>query len=306
MSPRSGPDVLTGTLDTARWSYTTHTFRALGHRFAVRSTDDDLGRLFDGLYRPCAVPGQPDTWYSVVTTDPESLQRELYVDDQRVGCLDRPSWLVRWLTWHVNHRVIECTDDHVLLHAAVAARDGVGVVLPAASEAGKTTLVAGLVRAGYDYLSDEAAAIDPATLQIAPYPKPLAIDRGSWEVLADFAPDEAEVARGYHERQWLVNPASVRPDAISGPVPASIVVFPRFERGAATTCEPVRRSEALLEALRHTFRFHDAGRRNLEVLARTLRGAYCYRLVTGNLTKACVAIDELTAAAAEDDAGEGA
>ena len=43
-------------------------------------------------------------------------------------------------------------------------------------ESGKTTLTAGLVRAGFDYLSDEAVAFDWDTLDIVPYAKPLSID----------------------------------------------------------------------------------------------------------------------------------
>ena len=303
MSAGPGSGVLPDALSQATWTYTTRTFQALGYRFAVRSTDAELGRLFDDLYRPCAVPGDPNTWYSIVAPEPVDMERELYIDDRRVASLERPSWLVRWVTWHVNHQVIACSSDYVLLHAAAAARDGVGVLLPAASEAGKTTLVAGLVRSGFAYLTDEAAAIDPSTLQIEPYPKPLSIDRGSWEVLADLAPSDAEVAGGYHAGQWHVSPASLRPDAVSGAIRASVVVFPRFERGAGTSCEPVVRSQGLIELLRHTFRFYDDGRRNLEVLAEVLRDADCYRLLSGDLGTACEAIETLTDRVARREAG---
>ncbi|MBS1849145.1 MAG: hypothetical protein JST73_12790 [Actinobacteria bacterium] len=62
----------------------------------------------------------------------------------------------------------------VFIHAGVVGVDGRAVVLPGRSMAGKTTLVAALLRAGADYLSDEYAVIDPDGLVHA-YPRRLSI-----------------------------------------------------------------------------------------------------------------------------------
>ena len=290
-------------LERVDWTHTTRTFKALGHRFAVRSTDQNMGQLFDDLYAPCAVAGPPQTWYSIVQQTPGARERELYVDSERIMVMDRPSWLVRYMAWHVNHQVIKRSSGYVLLHAAAAAHDGVGVLLPGAPEAGKTTLVAGLIRSGFSYLTDEAAAIDPETLQIEPYPKPLTIDRGSWPVLPDLAPVGADTPRGYHEGQWHVSPATLRADAISGRVSAAVIVFPRFEAGAATTLEPLGRAEALVALLDQTFRLHQDGRRNLDVLARVVKPVDCYRLTSGDLDEACELVLKVTdrALAARDE-----
>ena len=272
-------------LEQIEWAHTSRTFQALGHRFAFRSTDPEMGRFVDELYGSCAIPGEPATWYSIVHSI--SGTRELYVDGERLVGMDRASRLVRYITWHVNHEVIKRTSDLVLLHAAAAAQNGVGVILPGVPEAGKTTLVAGLVRSGFQYLTDEAAAIDPATLEIEPYPKPLTIDQGSWPVLSDLAPAGAGEADGYHGDQWHVRPQAIRLDAISGRVSADLIIFPRFESGASTVLEPVRRPEVLIGLLRQTFRLHDRGRRNLETLAAVVRPATCYRLTSGDLDEAC-------------------
>ena len=86
----------------------------------------------------------------------------------------------------------------MLVHAGAVEWDGHAALFPAPMESGKTTLVAGLVRAGARYLSDEAAAIDPETLLVHPFPKSLTIGAGSWEVLADLAPAvDPEVTRRY-------------------------------------------------------------------------------------------------------------
>lgn len=62
----------------------------------------------------------------------------------------------------------------VFVHAGVVAVDGQAIVLPGLSMAGKTTLVAALVRAGATYLSDEYAVLAADGL-VHPYPRRLSV-----------------------------------------------------------------------------------------------------------------------------------
>jgi hypothetical protein len=64
--------------------------------------------------------------------------------------------------------------DHVFIHAGVVAAAGGAIVLPGPSFAGKTTLVAALLRAGAAYLSDEYAVLDAAGM-VHPYPRALSV-----------------------------------------------------------------------------------------------------------------------------------
>lgn len=64
--------------------------------------------------------------------------------------------------------------DAVFVHAGAVAVNGRGIVFPGRSFAGKTTLVAALLRAGALYYSDEYAVIRPDGLLI-PYPKGLSL-----------------------------------------------------------------------------------------------------------------------------------
>jgi hypothetical protein len=71
--------------------------------------------------------------------------------------------------------------DHVFIHAGVVACDGRALVLPGSSLAGKTTLVAALVRAGATYFSDEFAVLDRDG-RVHPFPKPLSVrEPGSFD-----------------------------------------------------------------------------------------------------------------------------
>ena len=68
--------------------------------------------------------------------------------------------------------------EHIFVHAGVVGVDDRAVLLPGYSFAGKTTLVAELVRAGATYYSDEYAVLDAEGL-VHPYAKPLSVRMGS-------------------------------------------------------------------------------------------------------------------------------
>jgi hypothetical protein len=65
-------------------------------------------------------------------------------------------------------------EEHVFIHAGAVARAGRAIVLPGRSWSGKSTLVAALVRAGADYLSDEYAVLD-SNGRVHPFAKPLSV-----------------------------------------------------------------------------------------------------------------------------------
>ena len=75
------------------------------------------------------------------------------------------------------------------IHACVVAGPRGLLVVPGRSGLGKTTLAAALVRAGFDYLSDEALALDRATYCALRFARPLAITTDVWQLLQlDTAP----------------------------------------------------------------------------------------------------------------------
>jgi hypothetical protein len=278
-------------LDAVDWVHRSRTFEALGHRFAVRSTASGIGRYIDRMYAGCvtAAPG-PVTWYSLLDDVGSGAPHALYVGEDRLVQSVRPAAVLNHLTWHVNRRVIAQRGDEVLLHAAAVSLDGLGVLLPAAMEAGKTTLSAGLIRSGFDYLTDEAAAIDPATRAVRSYAKPLSLDPGSWPVLPDLRPDVDTVTAAYLEDQWQVPADAIRPESFGSPANVAVIVLPRYAVGSPTTLRRVRRSAALVATLEQTFHFHEHGANDLATLARVVGQARCYRLVSGDLAEACAAV----------------
>lgn len=258
-------------------------FRALAFRFDVAATSEEPIAWCERLFANLAVASRaPIHHYRI---DDGDAGYELRLDTHLVGQAAELPPLLGALAADVNRRAV-LSSNVLALHAGGVERDGMGFVFPGASQAGKSTLVAGLTRGAFRYVSDEAVAFDWRTLVIQPYPKPLALDRGSWELFRELQPRTG--ADGAD--QWLV---PVDPDAVASPCRAAVVAFPRYERAARTSLESLRRAEALVELTKNTFRFDALGRRALRVLGALVREVDCYRFVIGDLDDACALVEEL-------------
>ena len=66
-------------------------------------------------------------------------------------------------------------DTMAVLHAGTFVVDGAAVAVSGTSGAGKSTTVAAAVRAGHGFLSDEVCAIDPESLMVRSYHRPIGL-----------------------------------------------------------------------------------------------------------------------------------
>src|SRR6266496_1687512 len=147
-------------LEHLRWK-PEETYRVLSYYFSVRSNSARL-RDFTRLWlRDFAVP--PDSserrspptpglpaLYAVVDLGRADAQRyRLFLSDAQMIASANLSDVLRHLFWHINAETVRQTGDFLLIHAgAVVSPAGEGILLPAESGYGKSTMVAGLVQAG--------------------------------------------------------------------------------------------------------------------------------------------------------------
>ncbi len=203
----------------------------------------------------------------------------LLVDDEIVaeGSELQPirDQLARDLMVHVaNH-----APDRVFVHAGVVGWQGRAIVLPATSFAGKTTLVAELVRAGATYYSDEYAVLDELG-RVHPYPRELQMrEPGSMEQRA--LPAEE-----------LNGTAGILPLLVSHVVFAEYVEFGRWDP------EPVSAGMAALEMLRHAIPVQRTPARVMATLAKMMETATALCSERG---EACEAASWLLAAMDESE-----
>jgi hypothetical protein len=274
------------------WRHTSGPYRVWQHEFEIGTNDKALANHLDVLWNACRVEEvlAPITYGFELRHGGSSLYRGV---EQRVTDA-APSLALRDLIRMVNRDAIDASSDLVVLHASGAVRAGTGVLLPAAMEAGKSTLVAGLVRAGWRYLSDEAIGIDPETLELRAYPKPISIDPGSWPALRDLEPELPDSLSALNDIQWQIAPRPT-PESTSAPVHAHVVVAPQFVEASATTVVRMSVAEAVMAMADSCFTLPTAPSRSLEILAEVARGCRGYRLTFGDLVEATTAIEQIAA-----------
>lgn len=276
-------------------------FAAVGWCFTITLDDDVLADELRRVLGALATTRPATSGYSITGSDGAL---ELVRDDHRLDAGPTRAHVLATLLWDVNRQAVAATSEHLVLHAGAVAVGGHAVVLPAAMEAGKTTLVTGLVRAGCGYLSDELATVpDPADgngdgLQVLPYPKAISLDPGSWPLFPEVEPDVDR--RALSPSQWLLLADDVRAEAtVTDPAPLGTIVLPRHQPGATTSIirlDPVEALRALVEC---AFDFLERPAEVLPRLAIVAERVPVHRLVVGDGVTEAV---ELVLQAAHGDA----
>jgi hypothetical protein len=276
------------------------TFEVLSYRFEIHADGERTRRYIAHVLSVFAVASSDDgtgptdvpvSRYAVVDAgEAETVSRyRLYYNGEWIHGSGVPSHVLDRMFWHINERALEDNADHLLVHAgAVVDQSGRAILLPADSGSGKTTVVTGLLKRGFGYLSDEAAAVDPATLLIHPFAKPLSIKPGTQALFPDLKPHEdyAELADGY----WHVDPRSFGAADLAPPSRVALIVCPRYEPGAATELRRLRPAQACLALGRQVINLDIWKRRALPILARLARGADCYELTSSDPEEAAGAV----------------
>jgi hypothetical protein len=274
--------------------YTTRRFRAIDHDFAVQTTDPALGRHLDSLFEPFVTTGRPRSHYLFLDRGPDIENRyEVYYENECEFRTASAGIALDYLLWHVNTQVVRASSQYVLVHAAAAELNGQGILLPATPNSGKSTLVAGLVRAGLRYLTDEAVAIDPANVEIEPYHKPLSIEGGSCSILSELAPAFGPELEPYASSKWAVDVRTVRPDVLAPRTRPAFVVSPKYHVGTKTRLIPLRPAQTVMLLIEHSFNLALHGQVGLDLFAAIARQAPGFRLEVGDLDSACTLIFDL-------------
>jgi hypothetical protein len=144
---------------------------------------------------------------------------------------------------HVNQRAAASVAGVPFHAAATQAPTGGVFALAGTSGAGKSTLGAGAVRAGWGFVADELAAVDPETLFVRPYHRPIGLRRGGAAALGVDYPPDAWCDRVY---PWPVDPTMHS----SGGTLRAIALVTRGE--LEPSIEPVEPARALAELVEHT------------------------------------------------------
>lgn len=156
---------------------------------------------------------------------------------------------------------------YLLLHAAVAERDGQALVLTGVSGAGKSTLAALLSLRGWRLMGDEFALLDPETGLVHAFPRLVSLKNASIttiaaEVPADrFGPLLAGTPKG-DIRHLIPDAAAIA--AMDTPARPALLLFPSF--GFASATRAVAASEVFVRLTQASTNYVALGERGFDAL----------------------------------------
>lgn len=141
----------------------------------------------------------------------------------------------------------------VFVHAGAVAHAGRAIVIPGESFSGKSTLVAALVRAGAEYLSDEFAVLDQEGA-VHPFPKRISLR------------DDRRV-------QTHLPIESLGGRSAAKPYPVGLVIVTSFRPRGAWKPERLSPGAGVLALAAHAVQIRDRPQHVLSVLRRAVAGA---------------------------------
>ena len=296
-------------LDALDWA-SDFCYDMMGRRIRIRATSEKTAEGIHSLLRsfPRHTPAgvTEDVTFSLATAPPSNLAHVrpfhyFYRDDVRVGRTTTDAYLFRLLEWQTNLFLGENVDDYLLLHAGALCSNGMGVLLPAPSESGKTSLTLALTLRGFGYMSDEFGMVDAngPNRMLHPFPKPFSIkDRSLFPDLAAdehlwVGPETDAAPREHEEPVWYIHPDNVREGALGRPVPLRYVLFPRYDSSAEPSLTPVNAGDAVRNLIENSVNFQRLGRAGLSAVVDLVKGARCYSLTINDLQRTADLVEGL-------------
>jgi hypothetical protein len=169
-------------------------YKFFDQQIELRSDHADTLSLMDAMFRRLAVTDDNDSethQYKVLT---DVGGRAGIITKDCCYLVDQQARLPSLAHGIILRNTLARIRSHLLFHAAALSYNGKGIMLAAESGCGKTTLTLALVRQGFKFLSDEAAALGLNNGKLTPYPRSLLVRVGTHRVFQqrgwDFPPHQ--------------------------------------------------------------------------------------------------------------------
>ncbi len=251
----------------------------------VQSDNSVLGESLKRLYGACRIDGDAQAADFVIRVGATSAIRR-FVRRDVIALIDTPPPFTRLpyemaplmfeqaLNWCVATR----TFTHLVMHAAVVARDGKALIIPGESGQGKSTLCAALVSRGWRHLSDEFAMIDPETLEITAHPRPISLKNESLEAVTAWGAAPESVMEGTPKGTVGYLPPSMGAIESAGQraMPAAIL-FPGYTVDSDPSITKMEKGRAFIILTACSVNYRELGEEGSKAMTRLVSRTPIYR-----------------------------
>ncbi|NQU47964.1 MAG: hypothetical protein HQ519_04900 [Planctomycetes bacterium] len=170
-----------------------------------------------------------------------------------------------------------------IFHSGAVAKNQKALLMPANSGSGKTTLTASLLRRGFELLSDEVAAVDLSTKEVATYPRLMSI-RGDVVKLLGLNLSSGHLFEKDEVR--FVCPEEFGSQFSLGGVTAHRIIFPHFSSETKNHLKVLSPGKALIRLVESSCSQKQLKVFGFDWLIELVQEIPCFSLEFSNLDKA--------------------
>ncbi len=202
---------------TVRWGGGPHTFE-------LRSTVTDVISRAALVFRPwqVATTSVPTRVWALERDGDPTREWTLSMDGAPVSAVPSDTnRVIRRVEYLAVQAIFDGPPDVVTAHAALVARDGLGVLIAGIPESGKSTLACAMWQRGFTLVGDDVAMIDLTQHSAAPAPRRVSLRAPSRALLGEalWRRIQSAPASEPTDEGWVFHP-----EEIGGPRPAAVRV----------------------------------------------------------------------------------
>ncbi|MEK6739246.1 MAG: hypothetical protein AABY74_11350 [Planctomycetota bacterium] len=305
-------------------------YQFISYPLCIRSNEREISQLFKGLYAyyhtekpltgsivftihrnnrdipplkhpPQRTPPHAETEVASQQTDTNRQGGNpfytLSASGKAVFRSSKPVAALAFLEWFVINAVVQRNLTHIMLHASALAFGNTGVIFPASSGSGKTTIALALIAQGFQYLSDEVAMIDAEDLTLRPLPRGLAIRENAFHLLQSL--NKPPPSAGFYPqtpspRFRYFNPTTFTHQAAEQPVSVRHIIF--LDKPAVSTkthLKKIPKAQAVSQLLSCSFANRPLTEDNIAHCIKLSQQTECYALTGDNLQERVNAVLDL-------------
>lgn len=221
-----------------------------GHAVEIGFNNADAANLIQYLVKDLDLvsTATPESRLDVVASGPKPML-SLWENEKRIYFGDSHYRLAEILVNEVIYRLVNNNRKQHALHAGAVTSNGHGIILPAQSGKGKSTLTGWLISRGYRYLTDELVLLSDSG-QIEPFTRPISFKTtGSGFVPSYLEQITKPLLVGEHG--MMVPHRVINNEYEKNSAKVERIIFPEFREGTAVEIEeisPTRSCHRLLES----------------------------------------------------------